>query len=192
MIAFLQGLPAAAAAGWWAYYAEHQGHLQPSTAGTFFAIAAALSILGYLACGRLMDRLGRRPVAIVYVLGAVVCGVAAFHAKYGPLMLATLVGTAFFGVGIAPALSAFAAELFPTAARAQASAWIRNGFGNLGSIAGPALAGVLGAARGPVGNIGDAVSLLALVGLPIAFIVWRWIPETRGTALDGLDSAVGG
>ncbi len=192
MIAFLQGLPAAAAAGWWAYYAEHQGHLQPSTAGTFFAIAAALSILGYLACGRLMDRLGRRPVAIVYVLGAVVCGVAAFHAKYGPLMLATLVGTAFFGVGIAPALSAFAAELFPTAARAQASAWIRNGFGNLGSIAGPALAGVLGAARGPVGNIGDAVSLLALVALPIAFIVWRWIPETRGAALGGLDSAVGG
>jgi MFS family permease len=191
-VAFLQGLPSAAAAGWWTYYAEHQRHLHPSTAGAFFAAAAALSIFGYLACGRLMDRVGRRPVAICYVLGSVVCGVAAFQAKCQPLMLATLVGTAFFGVGIAPALAAFAAELFPTEARSQASAWIRNGFGNLGSIAGPALAGPLGATSGPVGNIGDAVSLLALVALPIAFIVWRWVPETRGTALDSMGVGAAG
>jgi putative MFS transporter len=185
-IAFFQGLPAAAAAGWWTYYAENQRHLRPSTAGTFFAIAAALSILGYLVCGWSMDRLGRRPVAIAYVLGAVLCGVVAFQASYEPLMLTALVGTAFFGVGIAPALSAFATELFPTEARAQASGWIRNGFGNLGSISGPALAGVLGAAKGPVGNIGDAVSLLTLAALPITFIVWRYVPETRGALLDGV------
>jgi hypothetical protein len=55
--------------------------------------------------------------------------------------------------------------LFPTEVRAQASAWIRKGFGNAGSIVGPAIVGVVGATNGLLGNIGAAVSVLTLVYL---------------------------
>jgi putative MFS transporter len=183
LVAFLQGVPAAGLIGWWTYYAEHQRHLSDGLAGSFFAAAALFSILGYLACGRLMDRVGRRPTAVGYVLGAVACAVVTFQVADPWVMLPFLLGTAFFGVGVAPVLSAFATELFPTARRAQAGAWIRNGFGNLGSILGPTLVGVLGASGGLLGNVGDAATLVALVVLPAAAIVWWALPETARAEL---------
>jgi len=184
LIALFQGLPSAAAIGWWTYYAERQRHLADGTAGTYFAAAAAFSILGYLACGYLMDKFGRKPIAIGYTTGAVLFGVAAFQVTNHLAMLGCLLFTAFFGIGIAPVLSAFAVELFPTDLRAQASAWIRNGFGNLGSLSGPALVGILGSAGGLIGNVADAASVLTLVAVPIIFIVWRFIPETKDEHLE--------
>ncbi|MCK4178138.1 MFS transporter [Aciditerrimonas ferrireducens] len=178
VIAFLQGVPAAGLIGWWTYYAEHQRHLADGLAGAFFAAAALFSMVGYVACGRLMDRLGRRPTAVGYVLGAVACAVVTFQVADPWVMLPFLLGTAFFGVGVAPVLSAFATELFPTERRAQAGAWIRNGFGNTGSILGPTLVGVLGASGGLLGTVGNAATVIALVVLPAAAIVWWALPET--------------
>jgi len=182
-IALLQGLVAAGVVGWWTYYAEHQRHIGAPTAGSFFAAAALFSIPGYLACGRLMDRIGRRPTAVVYVLAAVACTLVTFQVADKWVMLPFLLGTAFFGLGISPVLSAFATELFPTEVRAQAGAWIRNGLGNTGSILGPTLIGVLGASGAVIGNIGDATSLVALLVLPIVAIVWLALPETRDVVL---------
>ena len=183
-IAFCQGLVSAGAIGWWTYYAEHERHVATSLAGAFFAAAALVSVGGYVLCGRLMDRIGRRPTAIAYVIAAVVCAVVTFQVSDPWMMLPFLMGTAFFGIGVAPVLSAFAAELFPTEIRAQASAWIRNGFGNTGSVLGPAVVGVAGAASGVLGSIGAAVSVLALVYLAVVPIVGWAIPETRDVALE--------
>jgi MFS transporter, putative metabolite:H+ symporter len=183
-IAFLQGLASAAVIGWWTYYAEHERHISTRTAGAFFAVAAFVSIGGYAMCGRLMDHVGRRRTAIAYVVGASVCAFATFHLVDPWVMLPFLVGTAFFGIGVAPVLSAFATELFPTVVRAQASAWIRNGFGNAGSVAGPTIVGVLASGAGSLGNIGNAVSVLALFSLAVVPIVWWAVPETRGSPLD--------
>jgi putative MFS transporter len=185
-IAFFQGLPAAAAVGWWTYYAEHERHLSNGLAGTFFAAAAAVSIGGYVVCGRLMDRIGRRPTAMLYAGLAGAFAIGAFQVGSHVWMLVLLLGTAWFGVGVAPVLSAMAAELFPTEVRAEASAWIRNIVGNTGSVAGPALVGVLGAAGGLAGSVGNAASLLALCVVPVVVIVWTAIPETRGESLDAV------
>ncbi len=183
-IAFLQGLASAAAIGWWTYYVEHERHFGTGTAGTFFAVAALISVTGYLACGRMMDRLGRRPTSIIYTLGAVGCAVVTFQVADRWVMLPFLIGTAFFGVGIAPVLSAFATELFSTDVRAQASAWIRNGFGNTGSVLGPALVGILGASTAPLHSIGTAVTALALLFLvAVPIVIWA-VPETRDASLD--------
>jgi MFS transporter, putative metabolite:H+ symporter len=184
IIALFQGVASAAAIGWWTYYAEHQRHFGTGTAGTFFAFAAVFSVGGYLACGSLMDRIGRKPTAIVYVLGAVICAVITFQVSNRWVMLPFLAGTAFFGIGVAPVLSGFATELFPTQVRAQASAWVRNGFGSIGSILGPTIVGVFGATAGLIGNIGDAVTVLALSFVVTVPIIWLAIPETRNLPLD--------
>ena len=183
-IAFLQGLASAAAIGWWTYYAEHERHISTSIAGAFFAAAALVSVGGYALCGYLMDRIGRRPTAVLYIVGAVTCAFTTFQVVNRWVMLPFLVGTAFFGIGVAPVLSAFATELFPTVVRAQASAWIRNGLGNTGSVLGPTIVGILGASAGPLGNIGTAVSVIALFFLLAVPIVWWAIPETRDLPLD--------
>ena len=183
-IALLQGLVTAGAVGWWTYYAEHERHFRTTTAGAFFAAAALFSVGGYILAGYLMDRIGRRPTAAIYVIAAVLCAVATFQVRTPWVMLPFLMGTAFFGIGVGPVLSAFATELFPTEIRAQASAWIRNGFGNAGSVLGPAVVGVVGATTGLFGSIGAAVTVLALLYLTVLPIVWLAIPETRGRVLD--------
>lgn len=183
-IAFFQGLASAGAIGWWTYYAEHQRHFGTGIAGAFFAVAALVSVGGYVSCGRLMDRIGRRPTALIYIVGAVASAFATFQVTNRWVMLPFLIGTAFFGIGVAPVLSAFATELFPTSVRAQASAWIRNGFGNAGSVLGPTLVGVLGASAGLLHNIGDAVTLVVGVFIVTVPIVWWAIPETRALSLD--------
>jgi hypothetical protein len=44
---------------------------------------------------------------------------------------------------------------------------------------------------GPVGSIGDAMSLTTLALIPPAmWIAWRWIPETKGANLVSMDEAV--
>jgi len=183
-VAFLQGLASAGAIGWWTYYAEHERHFGTAVAGTFFAIAALVSISGYLVCGRMMDRVGRKPTALVYVVGAVVCGTATFQVTGRWVMLPFLIGTAFFGIGIAPVLSAFAVELFPTAIRAQASAWIRNGFGNAGSVLGPTLVGVLGTSATALRNVGNSASVVILAFVLVVPVIVMAIPETRQVRLD--------
>jgi len=121
---------------------------------------------------------------MLYIVGAVTCAFTTFQVVNRWVMLPFLVGTAFFGIGVAPVLSAFATELFPTVVRAQASAWIRNGLGNTGSVLGPTIVGILGASAGPLGNIGTAVSVIALFFLLAVPIVWWAIPETRDLPLD--------
>lgn len=191
-IAFLQSLAATSVIGWWTFYAEQQRGLAPALAGLFFAIAALSALAGYVLCGYLIDRVGRRPTTVAYVVGAVGWTIAAFHVTTPAWMLICLIGSASFGLGLAPALSAFAAELFPTALRAGASAWIRNGFATAGALAGPALVGVLGARGGPLGNVGTAVTVISTTALPIIVIVWRAIPETRQAVLGEESGAPGG
>jgi len=53
-----------------------------------------------------------------------------------------------------------------------------------GSVVGPAIVGVLGAASGPLHDIGDAMTVTALFLLVTVPIIWAMIPETRGMRLD--------
>jgi putative MFS transporter len=84
-----------------------------------------------------------------------------------------------------PVMSAFATELFPTQIRGQAAAWVRNWFEIGGIFFGPALVGILGDhTTGAIGNIGDTVTLLMVLQVPTLYLVWRFMPETKGKELE--------
>lgn len=52
-------------------------------------------------------------------------------------------------------------------------------------MVGPLAVGMLGdQVSGPIGSIGDSVTVLAALWLPAAWLVWRHLPETRGLDLD--------
>src|SRR5205085_9130330 len=88
-----------------------------------------------------------------------------------------------------PVLSAFGTELFPTQIRGQAAAWVRNWFEIAGYIFGPALVGILGDhTTGAIGNVGDTVSLLMLMTAPGIYLVWRFMPESKGLDLHGMSA----
>jgi putative MFS transporter len=108
-----------------------------------------------------------------------------FQVSSKPVAFVALMFAVFFGLGMGPVLSAFATELFPTEIRGAAAAWIRNWFEISGIFFGPLLVGVLGDhSSGAIGNIGDTVTLLMVLQIPCIWIVWRYMPETRGKELE--------
>lgn len=184
---FLVKIPVAAGAGWWVYYAERDRHLSSGLVAVDLGAAYGLGTLGYYACGRLIDRFGRRPVAVVYVLAGCGLGVALFQVGSEPASFVVLLLAVFFGLGVDPALSALSAESFPTRLRAQAGAIVGNGFANGGELLGPALVGVLGARGGPIGTVGGAASVLMALGLGAAGVLAGAVEETRGADLEAPD-----
>lgn len=118
-------------------------------------------VIGGLSIGRLADR-RERPFAVIstaYVIGAVFIGVTALTFQILPVMLASVF---LIGVGVSGSqtgISAVAAGVYPTAARATGVGWAY-GIGRIGSIVGPAIGGLLIA----VGM--DPVMIFALTIIP--------------------------
>ncbi|HEV2362144.1 MAG TPA: MFS transporter [Acidimicrobiales bacterium] len=183
-VSFLQKIAANAGTGWWVFYAERERHYSTTLVAIFLVFAYGLGITGYYACGRLIDRWGRKPTTVVYLTLGIGLGATLFQVGNKPASFGLLLGAVFFALGVGPALSAFGAEMFPTEVRAQASGWVGNGFANAGAVLGQSLVGILGDKHGLIGSVGDSVTVLTLVALPAIPVVWWLLPETRGTQLD--------
>ncbi len=186
VVSLLVKIPVTAGAGWWVYYAEHERHFSTGLVALFLGVAFGLGTSGYYACGWLIDRFGRRPIASIFVIAAFGAGFSLFQTGSKPANFVLLLTAVFFGLGVGPALSALSAESFPTRIRAQASAVVGNGFANTGELSGPALVGLLGERGGLIGSVGGAVSTLAFL-LPVAVpLLWWFVPETKGTDLSAV------
>jgi putative MFS transporter len=184
MIHMFRSIPVFGATAWWAYYAERERGFTSGRVALYITCAYGLGCLGYYTCGRLMERIGRRPTGIIYAIGGISFSVVLFQTTSASLGFFALIFAVFFGLGCAPALSAVATELFPTEIRGQAAAWTRNVFEIMGYVLGPAIVGVLGDHQsGAIGNIGDTCTVLSLLQIPTLFLIWRYLPETKGTVL---------
>lgn len=189
LLTFFRHAAVAAAAFWWAYYAQQEVGMSVSLSGLYLAAAGVLGAVGFVVAGRLMDRFGRRPTFVAYMLGTLAFGTWLFQVRSAALMLPVLCAAIFFGLGSVAVTSAFSTELFPTYVRSRAAAWCRNAFEVGGGIVGPLVVGLLGDhVSGPVGSIGDAMSLtiVALVP-PTIFLALRHVPETMDEDLVALD-----
>ena len=182
-----RSFPLQASTAWWAFYAETERGFTSAQVGFYIIFAYGLGVLGYVFCGRIMERVGRRPTAMLYFFMGVFWAIVLFQVDSKVVAFPALILAVFFGLGAAPVMGAFATELFPTHVRSQSAAWVRNVFEIAGYIGGPALVGFLGDhATGSIGSIGDTVSLIMLLWLPGIYIVWRFIPETKGMELEDI------
>ena len=151
----------------------------------YIICAYGLGCIGYYVCGRSMERFGRRSTAMVYFTGGILFAVILFQTTDKLVAFFALMGAVGFGLGMGPVMSAFATELFPTEIRGSAAAWVRNWFEIAGYVFGPALVGILGDhATGAIGNVGDTITFLMLLQLPAVWLVWRYMPETKGRELE--------
>lgn len=194
LVHLLWSIPFFAATSWFFYYAEREQGIEELHLYVMFLVAFGFGLVGYAACGVLLERLGRRPTTILYLAASLGFGIALFQFEGTILIALSLVGAIFFGVGTAPALSAMATELFPTAIRGQAAAWSRNVFEIAGFVLGPLVVGVVGDHySGAIGSIGDTISVLVLLlGTPAIWLVARHLPETRGLELEAIDARLAG
>ena len=185
MIHMFRSVPLFGATAWWAFYAERERGFTDDQVAFYIICAYGLGCLGYYLCGRSMERFGRRPTGLFYGIGATIWMTVLFQTTSQTLSFVALLLGVFFGLGMAPVMGAVATELFPTEVRGQSMAWVRNVFEIAGYVFGPAVVGILGDHRsGAIGNIGDTVTALTLLMLPGLWLVWRYLPETKGRELE--------
>jgi MFS family permease len=185
LIHMFRSIPLFGSTAWWAFYAERERGFTSQQVAFYIISAYGLGCLGYYVCGRAMERYGRRPVGLVYGLGGITFTILLFQTTNHTISFFALGLGVFFGLGSAPAMSAIATELFPTEIRGQSAAWVRNVFEIMGYVFGPAVVGILGDHQhGAIGNIGDTVTALMLLQIPVLWLVWRYLPETKGKELE--------
>lgn len=185
LVHMMRSIPIFGSTAWWAFYAERERGFTSIEVSIFIIAAYGLGCVGYYVCGRLMERIGRRPTALIFFSGGIFFSIVLFQIGSKTVSFFSLMLAVFFGLGMGPVMSSFATELFPTEIRAQAAAWIRNWFEIAGYVFGPALVGILGDhATGAIGNIGDTVTLLMVLQIPALFLIWRYMPETKGLELE--------
>jgi MFS family permease len=141
--------------------------------------AAALS--GFLVGGRLLDRVGRRPTTIAFLLGSAVAGVFAFTAATTVTRAVGLALVIFGLTGATPCVAAYATELFPVRTRGRINAWLK-ALTIGGQVAAPAIVTAL---AGPVGGVGPALAVVGMSYAVGAVVVWALLPETRGLHPEG-------
>ena len=151
----------------------------PATYAKVSILAGGLGVLGFLAAGWASDRVGRRPMGILFTLIEPLAAVALFTVAgswIAPLIFVWI----FSSVSNDVIQGAFRAELFPTSHRSTAAGAVIM-VATLGGAAGLALEGLLYAG---FGSHWTPVRLLALSGLAIPLIVALWFPETSGRVLE--------
>ena len=141
----------------------------PMQVGAFF---------GYVLFGVLADRFGRRPVFLVFVVGAAVLVPIYGRMALEPavlMALGPLLG--FFGHGYFSLFGAMLAELFPSSIRGTAQGFCYN-VGRAASALAPYVIGALADRAG----IGSALALTSAFFLAAGGLILA-LPETRGEEL---------
>jgi putative MFS transporter len=130
--------------------------------------------------GRLFDRIGRRPGAVL-VYAAVVVGVLGIYGAEGKLPLTLAMIVAMVGLTtVLIVLNAFTTELFPTSLRGDAFMWANNLIGRVGYWLSPPIVGVLA----EKGGWGPVVRFTVVFPVIALFLVLSLLPETRGKELE--------
>jgi len=158
------------------YHAVNELGWNESRVGLTTALAYTIGLLGYFVAGKLMDSIGRKPTSAIFLTGGSVFTIFAFQAvEYQFVALFMIMSTFFIGVFTVIGAS-FTNELFPTAIRANATAWGNNIIGRLGQVAAPAMVGSIAI---PLGSVGNAASVMALSPIAAVVLILLFLPETR-------------
>jgi len=151
----------------------------PLTQAITFQLVQALSaILGYSACGFLIDIYGRRPVLFLYFFVG-----AFFHLWFamasGVWLYAAAAAVGWVNPGVYGAAGIYVSELHPTHLRATAVGWFF-GIGRIGSFLAPTVVGFMLA----YGAGAYVLHTFALAYLVSAIALWLIGIETKGRVLE--------
>ncbi|HTZ43174.1 MAG TPA: MFS transporter [Jatrophihabitans sp.] len=148
--------------------------LSPTATSLIYGLAGAIDMATFYPAGRVMDRRGRRWVAVPsMLLMGLALVLVPLTERFGTLLLAAmLLG---FGNGIGSGMiMTMGADNAPAIGR-PAFLGIWRLLSDLGSCGGPVLlSGLTGAA-----GLAAAVDGNGLIGLLAAAVLWYWIPRTR-------------
>jgi putative MFS transporter len=150
----------------------------------FYVIIITLAqIPGYFSAAYLVERIGRKPVIVVYLLMSAVCAYLFGHASSTTMILTWASSMSFFNLGAWGAVYTYTPELYPTRERAT-GAGAAAAFGRIGGLLAPILVGVLLPSIGR----GGVLTMNAVLLVVAAGAVWILGTETKGKSLEEASS----
>jgi len=156
----------------------------------FFFLSSLAQVPGYFSAAWLVERIGRRPTLVAYLLGTAIAAYGFGNVGVGPDANATSPAfiwaalLSFFNLGAWGVVYTLSPELYPTALRAT-GAGAAAAVGRIGGIIGPFLTPTLAASLGQPRVFGLFVGLLLLTAVAVALLS----EETRGKSLEEIAPA---
>jgi putative MFS transporter len=151
----------------------------------FFFLSTIAQIPGYFSAAWLVERWGRKPTLVAYLLGTAAAAYLFGNAGTGTDAFVYAALLSFFNLGAWAIVYTYSPELYPTAIRAT-GAGIAAAVGRIGGIIGPFLTPVLVPTLGQSGVFALFMVLLVVTALN----VWLLAEETKGRSLEEISGAV--
>ena len=145
----------------------------------FFFLSTIAQVPGYFSAAWLVERWGRKPTLVAYLLGSAACAFLFGNAGAGTDAFIYAALLSFFNLGAWAVVYTITPELYPTAIRAT-GAGIAAAVGRTGGIIGPFLTPVLVPLIGQTGIFAMFMAVLVLT----AIVVFALAEETRGRSLE--------
>ena len=138
-----------------------------------------LQLPGYMLAAWLIERIGRKKVLTLFILGTAICAYGFGSSESLPTLLLFGGGLNFFNLGAWGALYAYTPEIYPALLRARGSGFA-SGFGRIGSIIAPYIVGFLLSLQFDTAHVFWVFFAVLMVG---ALTVYFIGPETKNGAL---------
>jgi putative MFS transporter len=145
----------------------------------FFFLSTIAQVPGYFSAAWLVERWGRKPTLVTYLLGSAVSAFLFGNAGAGTDAFIYAALLSFFNLGAWAVVYTVTPELYPTAIRAT-GAGIAAAVGRTGGIIGPFLTPVLVPIIGQTGTFAMFMVVLVLT----AIVVFGLAEETKGRSLE--------
>ncbi|AUW93036.1 MAG: MFS transporter [Sulfobacillus thermotolerans] len=143
-------------------------------------IVTIVQLPGYFSAGLLVDRIGRKPVLVVYILLSAVSAYLFGHGHGTAQVLLFGSMLSFFNLGAWGVTYAYTVEQYPTMIRGTGSGWAM-GIGRIGGIVGPFVVGLLLAMKFGLPAVFGLFTVALIVAALAVLILGK---ETRGVALE--------
>jgi putative MFS transporter len=145
----------------------------------FFFLSTLAQVPGYFSAAWLVERVGRKPTLVAYLLGTAASAFMFGNAGTGTDAFIWAALLSFFNLGAWGVVYTITPELYPTSVRATGSG-VAAAIGRVGGIIGPYLTPVLVTAIAVNGTFAVFMALLVLTAAAVAVLG----EETRGRSLE--------
>jgi putative MFS transporter len=150
----------------------------------FFFLSTIAQVPGYFSAAWLVERWGRKPTLVAYLLGSAASAFLFGNSGTGTDTFVYAALLSFFNLGAWGVVYSYTPELYPTAIRAT-GAGVAAAVGRTGGIIGPFLTPVLVPVFGQTGVFAMFMALLVVT----AVAVFALAEETRGRSLEEISTA---
>ncbi len=152
----------------------------------FILIMSIAQLPGYYSASYLIEKIGRKPVLVVYLIGTALSSYLFGQATSVTTVLVFGCLLYFFSLGAWGAVYAYTPEVYPTSVRGSGVGWAA-AIGRIGAIAAPYIVGLIYEAKGNEAGFTYVFIILTIVFAAVAIVVAIVGIETKGKSLDEIN-----